>query len=143
MKLFVDDTSIFTVVNDPHTAALDMNHDLNLIKLWTHNWRMSFNLDPNKQAFEVTFSKKRIPMNHLPIFFNDVPVKNVQEQKHLGIILDSNLSFTSHIKSVISNSRQGIGMLRFLSIIIMRVHQKESRTLLRKLYKNLRIIQAF
>ena len=115
VKLFADDTSIFTVVHDPYTAALDMNHDLNLIKLWALNWRMSFNPDPNKQAVEVTFSKKRIPMNHPPIFFNDVPVKNVQEQKHLGIILDSNLSFTSHIKSIISKSRQGIGMLRFLS----------------------------
>ena len=72
VKLFADDTSTFTVVHDPYTAALDMNHDLNLIKLWALNWRMSFNPDPNKQAVEVTFSKKRIPMNHPPIFFNDV-----------------------------------------------------------------------
>ena len=40
---------------------------------------------------------------------------SAQEQKHLGIILDSKLSFASHIKAVISKSRQGIGMLRFLS----------------------------
>ena len=66
VKLFADDTSIFTVVHDPPTAAIDMNHDLNLIKLWAHNWRMSFN--PNKQAVELTFSKKRIPMNYPPIF---------------------------------------------------------------------------
>ena len=50
VKLFADDTSLFTVVHDPDTAALHMNHDLNLIKLWAHNWRMSFNPDPaNKQ----------------------------------------------------------------------------------------------
>ena len=55
--------------HDPHTAALDMNHDLNLIKLWAHSWRMSFNPDPTKQAVEVTFSKKRIQTNHPPIFF--------------------------------------------------------------------------
>ena len=115
VKLFADDTSIFTVVHDPHTAALDMNHDLNLIKLWAHNWRISFNPDPNKKAVEVTFSKKRIPMNHPPIFFDDIPVRKVQDHKHLGIILDSKLSFNSHIKSIISKSRQGIGMLRFLS----------------------------
>ena len=115
VTLFANDTSIFTVVHDPHTAALDINHDLTLIELWAYKWRMSFNPDPNKQAVEVTFSKKRIPMNHPPISFNDVPVTNVQEQKHLGVILDSKLSFTSHIKSLISKSRQGIGMLRFLS----------------------------
>ena len=115
VKLFADDTSIFTVVHDPHAAALDMNHDLNLIELWAHNWRMSFNPDPTKQAVEVTFSKKRIPTDHPPIFFNGVPVMRVQEQKHLGVILDSKLSFASHIQSVISKCRQGIGMLRFLS----------------------------
>ena len=95
VKLFADDTSIFTVVHDPHTAALDMNHDLNFIKLWAHNRRMYFNPDPSKQAVEVTFSKKRIPMSHPPIFCNEVPVKNVQEHKHLGIILNSKLSFTT------------------------------------------------
>ena len=115
VKLFADDTSIFTVVHDPHTAALDMNHDLNLIKLWAHSWRMSFNPDPTKQAVEVTFSKKRIQTNHPPIFFNGAPVMRVQEQKHLGVILDSKQSFASHIQSVISKCRQGIGMLRFLS----------------------------
>ena len=54
-------------------------------------------------------------MNHPPISFNEVPVKKDQEHKHLGIILDSKLSFTSHIKSITSKSRQGIGMSRFLS----------------------------
>ena len=67
VKPFANDTTIFTVVHDPHTAALDMNHDLNLIKLWAHNWRMSFNTDPTKEAVEVTFSKKRIQTNHPPI----------------------------------------------------------------------------
>ena len=114
-KLFADDTSIFTVVHDPNAAAVDLNHDLSLINLWAQKWRMSFNPDPNKQAVEMTFSKKKSPVNRPPIFFNKVPVKNVQEQKHLGIILDSKLSFASHIKAVISKSRQGIGMLRLLS----------------------------
>ena len=120
VQLFADDTSILTVVYDPNAAAVDLNHDLSLINLWAHKWRMSFNPDPNKQAVEVTFSKKRSPVNHPPIFFNEVPVKNVQEQKHLGIILDPKLSFASHIKAVISKSRQGIGMLRFLSEYLLR-----------------------
>ena len=31
VKLFADDTSLFTVVKDSNTAASDMNHDLDLI----------------------------------------------------------------------------------------------------------------
>ena len=105
VKLFADDTSLFTVVHDPDAAALDMNHDLNLIKLWAHNWRMSFNPDPAKQAVEVTFSRKRITVDHPRILLNDSPVLKVEEHKHLGIVLDSRLSFARHIQAIITKSR--------------------------------------
>ena len=58
VKLFADNKSILTVIQDLNTAAVDMNHDLILINLWARKWRMSFNPDPNKRAVEVTFSKK-------------------------------------------------------------------------------------
>ena len=80
-----------------------MNHDLNLINLWARKWRISFNPDPTKQAVEVTFSKKRSPVNHPPIFFNEAPVKNVPEQRHLGIILDSKLSLLATSKLLFPN----------------------------------------
>ena len=98
-KLFADDTSTFTVVQQPYTAAEDLNHDLELISKWAHDWRMSFNPDPQKQAIELLLSKKRHKIDHPDIFFNNIPVKKVEEHKHLGIILDSKLSFSSHIRS--------------------------------------------
>ena len=36
VKLFADDTSLFTVVEDPNVAAQDMNHDLESINQWAH-----------------------------------------------------------------------------------------------------------
>ena len=36
VKLFADDTSFFTVLEDPNTAANDMNHDLDFICQWAH-----------------------------------------------------------------------------------------------------------
>ena len=68
----------------------------------------------------MIFSIKRIQTNHPPIFFNGTPVMRFEEQKHLGAILDSKLSFTSHIQSVISKCRQEIVMLRFLSKYLSR-----------------------
>ena len=114
-KLFADDTSLFTVVQEPNTAAEDMNHDLELISKWAHDWRMSFNPDPQKQAVELLLSKKRHEIDHPVILFNNIPVKKVSEHKHLGVILDSKLSFSAHIKSAISKTRKGIGLLRHLS----------------------------
>ena len=115
VKLFADDTSLFTVVEDSNAAAIDMNHDLKLINQWAYSWRMSFNPDPQKQAVELTFSRKKNEIDHPVVFFNDTPVKKVIEHKHLGIVLDSKLSFNAHIKAAISKTRKGIGMLKFLS----------------------------
>ena len=115
VKLFADDTSLFTVVENPNTSANDMNHDLDLISQWAYTWRMSFNPDPQKQAVELKFSMKKSEIDHPVILFNDIPVKKVDEHKHLGIILDSKLSFSAHIKSAISKTRQGISLLKYLS----------------------------
>ena len=62
VKLFPDDTSLFTVVQNPNTAANDVNHDLELIKQWAHQWRVSFNPDPQKQAVEIVFRGKEIKL---------------------------------------------------------------------------------
>ena len=102
-------------MQDSTTAANDMNHDLELIKQWANDWRMSFNPDPQKQAVELTFSRKRIEIDHPVVLFNYIPVEKVNEHKHLRIILDSKLSFSAHIKSAISKTRKGIGLLKYLS----------------------------
>ena len=115
VKLFADDVSLYTVVHNPNKAAADINHDLDITKSWANNWRMSFNPDPSKQAVEVTFSRKRIPDDHPLIFFNDTPVMKVTQHKHLGLILDSKLSFSAHIQAAICKSRKGIGILHILS----------------------------
>ena len=77
VKLFADDTSLFTVAEDSNTAANDMNHDLDSISQWAHTWRMSFNPDNQKQTVELTVSRKKIEIDHPVIRFNDIPVKNV------------------------------------------------------------------
>ena len=86
-----------------------------IFKIVPHAWRMCFNPDPQKQAIELTFSRKKTEIDHPAIFFNNIPVKKVSEHKHLGIILDSKLSFSAHIKSAISKTRKGIGLLKYLS----------------------------
>ena len=37
LKLFADNTSMFTVLHLPNTTAVDLNHDLSLISLWRKN----------------------------------------------------------------------------------------------------------
>ena len=60
VKLFADDTSLFSKVSDPLETANILNKDTD--KIWgvAEQWKMVFNLDPTKQAQEVLFSKNNI-----------------------------------------------------------------------------------
>ena len=100
-KLFADDTSLYSVVKDPTVSAFELNHDLDIISKWAIQWKMSFNPDPSKQAQEVLFSHKIENAFHPPLFFNQVPVKPTNLQKHLGMHLDTKLSFKEHLKCTV------------------------------------------
>ena len=83
IKFFADDTMLFSIVKDPTRSASDLDHDLNIIFQWAHQWKMEFNPDPIKQATEVLFSCKKSSPNHPKLIFNGTDVAKVNEQKHL------------------------------------------------------------
>ena len=114
-KLFADDTSLFTVVHDVDIAADQLNRDLKVISNWPHQWKMQFNPDKNKQAIQVIFFQRKEAIAHSPVFFNGSEVVVKVEHKHLGMILDSKLSFQSHVREAIIKARKGIGIIPFLS----------------------------
>ena len=76
---------------------------------------MSFNPDVNKQAVEVLFSQKNKKPFHPPLYFNGNEILRVKEHKHLGMILDCKLSFSSHINEKINITKKYMGILKFLS----------------------------
>ena len=127
-KLFADDTSLFAVVYDEGIAADQLNRDLKVISDWAYQWKMQFNPDKNKQAIQVIFSQKRTKPVHPPIFLNESEVMIKDEQKHLGMILDSRLNFNSHVREKIISARRGIGVIRYLSKYV-------SRDVLDQMYK--------
>ena len=81
---------------------------------------MYFNPDPNKQAQEITFSRKSTASLHPVVHFDNRPVKSTQIHKHLGMILDSNLSYEYHINSILNKVNKTIGLLRKFQLILPR-----------------------
>ena len=67
---------------------------------------------------DLFFSQKRINVYHPPLYFNEVEVVRVNDHKHLGLILDSKLTFEKHINSKIVVARKLIGILKYLSSYI-------------------------
>ena len=50
VKLFADDTSLFSVIKNKEESASDLTNDFDAISKWAYNWKMSFNQGPKKPA---------------------------------------------------------------------------------------------
>ena len=119
-KLFADDTSLFSVVNNIHTSATTLSQDLKAITKWAFQWKIIFNPDLSKQAQEVIFSRKIKKLLHPTLFFNNIPLNNSLFQKHLGLTLDIKLNFSEHIKSITKKISKTMGLLRKFQQILPR-----------------------
>ena len=87
VKFFADDTMLFSLVKDFVTSANDLNHDIDMIYQWAHQWKMEFNPDPTKLTTDIFFSCKKISVNHPQLIFNGSAVIQINEQKHLRLIV--------------------------------------------------------
>ena len=120
VKLFADDTSLFSVVHDVNTSSTNLNNDLRKISDWAIQWKMSFNPDPSKQAQEVIFSRKRQNPNLDSLYFNHNLVNQVLSQKHLGMHLDAKFNFEKHLDNIMITVAKTIELLRKLQAVLPR-----------------------
>ena len=72
-KIFADDTSLFSKLQNINKSANELNRDLEKVSNWAYQWRMQFNPDPNKQANKVILSQKSNSNSflYLPANFNE------------------------------------------------------------------------
>ena len=108
------------MIHDSNISAVELNSDLGKINKWAFHWKMIFNPDPKKQAQEVIFSPKSKAMLHPPLVFNNNNVIETTSPKHLGIILDTRLSFEKHLETVLCKINKTIGLIRKLQNLLPR-----------------------
>ena len=112
-KLFDDDVSLNEHVSDIEVSTARLSQDLLNIEQWAYQWKMAFNPDPAKAANEVLFCNRN-GTNMPKLSFVGNVIQPVESHKHLGLILDSKLTFNQHIKEKINKANYGILMIRKL-----------------------------
>ena len=63
---------------------------------------MNFNPDPNKQAQEIMFSRNNTASLQPVVLFDNRPVKSTQIHKNLEMMINSNISYEQHIRSILN-----------------------------------------
>ena len=120
MRLFADDSSVFTPVKDVQVTHEQLVKDLETVSKWGYQWKMVFNPDITKQAVEVIFSVKKKKPHHPDLNFNGIPVAREDHTKHLGVYLDSRLNFSKHIHEAVRKATKGLSLLKYLSKYVPR-----------------------
>ena len=75
---------------------------------------MKFDTDSTKQAKEMIFSRKKSVSIYPAVYFNNDPVNSTAADKHLGMILDSKLSYENHLQFFFSRVKKTIALVRKL-----------------------------
>ena len=88
----------------------DVQSDIDLIFSWLSSHFLSINLNKTKYMI-VTRKSSFFSLSLTPLYVNHSRLELVYSFKYLGVIISSNLSWSAHIRSVCSKSRQLIGVI--------------------------------
>ena len=92
LSLFADDNLMHISSNSDETNKNILNSDLGTIKTWADQWLIIFSVEKTKSMF-VRYQGN----TDAKLIFNNHDLDNVSEYKHLGVIIQSNLSLNSLI----------------------------------------------
>ena len=96
VKLFADDTNLF--ISSASTDLLYQNAQACIAQLYQWFIVNQLTLNLSKTCYMI-FPKAQNP-DETAIDVNNVKIKNVNECKYLGVILDNDLKWTAHIETV-------------------------------------------
>ena len=105
--LFADDTKIYCKINSI-TDCMLIQEDINLLYSWCCKWKLDFNVNKCK-VLSVTKSRSPTVFNYN---INGKPIERVDSFKDLGIIIQSDLSWNSHINTIISKANRMSGLIK-------------------------------
>ena len=112
VRLFANDTCLFTTVKDHRESAELINQDLKSIKESAKQWLVTFS--PSKTGSMVVSLKPHAQNSHPRLIFYNMPIGHVRAHKHIGLWISHNLKWHQHIESLIDKCSRLIDILKLL-----------------------------
>ncbi|MCI4377478.1 hypothetical protein PGIGA_G00204120 [Pangasianodon gigas] len=108
---FADNTVVVGLItNNDEKAYLE---EVNILSTWCRNNNLSLNITKTKEMI-VDYGKKQV-RNYSPLLIKGATVERVRNFKYLGVHLTEDLSWTTHINSLVTRAHQRIYHLRRLA----------------------------
>ena len=121
VALYADDTKSFRGITSKGDYC-DLQQALSNLSTWSSNNNISFN-ESKCKTMTVTRKKQPIPfIYHLDLF----PINKVQEEKNLGVLMTSSLSWDSHIQRISAKANRMLRLLKRTCPLLTQVHVRRT-----------------
>ena len=110
--MFADDTNLFIDGKDIKTIFKTMNDELVKLVEWFKANKLSLNKD--KTVFTLFHSSKQsenLPLKLPKLLINDHEIKRTISTRFLGVMLDENVNWKSHINTIITKLSKILGIM--------------------------------
>ena len=104
-QLYADDAKIYSSVHS-QTSCHTLQCDLNNISTWSSEWQLPL----NSQKCKILHLGHNNPNQNY--IMDGKPLENVDAERDLGVLVDSNLTFRRHISATIQKANQMLGIIR-------------------------------
>ena len=123
ISLYADDTKLYSYLLDGISTAESIQDDINTLSSWSLKMQMSFNPDKcvslhlgkNNPKYNYSLPKiyntfDKVNSTSYTIYFH--PMKQVHEEKDLGVTVDSQLNFRKHISQKIAKANSMLFIIK-------------------------------
>ena len=113
INMYADDTALYASDNNAIVAAKRVTDNLSAIHSWCRDNHLLINQTKTLAMFlSQNNTKQRTGISQAAILLDGSPLRTVSEFCYLGVLLDSDLSFKSHINSITSRAYGALYILR-------------------------------
>lgn len=112
--LFADDTVLYVSDSDYSNAARELQRNLDMFVIWTKNSSLTVNAKKSKTMSIAPSNNKRMKDNLVRenrLHMGETGLEEVTNYKYLGVHIDDDLSFNTHVRSVTKNVAHKIHLL--------------------------------
>lgn len=116
--LFADDTNLFSQSKSLNDEIQTINSNLERLKIWCFENKLTLNIE--KTNFIIIKNPQNKFQISQPLFINNTEINNAESIKFLGITIDKNLNWATHIENLRNTLRQNLGLIYVASTFLPR-----------------------
>jgi hypothetical protein len=110
VSMFADDTKTYQAVANSQDME-SLQQDLNSLQTWSINMQMKFHPEKCK-VLHLGSSNTHNSYSMTKPDNNTHEIESIQEEKDLGVLIDSKLSFSNHVQQITNKAHRMLGLIR-------------------------------